>query len=100
MLPINQVRNGQRRPLKPNIEPTAEVVQPHFGRQAGWQATQHVGPLVFQADPSNRRSYTVSTIWRKAASQRCSGFGQQISTISHQTFKPVLVSSSSDPRTH
>jgi|GEM_PF-2687856 len=49
MLPIKQVRDGQRWPPLLKIEPAAEVVQPHFGRQTRLHAPQNVGPLVFQA---------------------------------------------------
>src|SRR5215472_4245302 len=50
MLPINQVRNGQRRPPLCKIEPATEIVQSHFGGQARLQAAQGVRPLVFQAE--------------------------------------------------
>src|SRR5215831_5244302 len=48
MLPINQVSDSQRRPPRLVIEPTAEVVQPDFGRQARLHAPQDVWALMLQ----------------------------------------------------
>src|SRR5215472_15456225 len=48
MLPINQVSDSQRRPPRLVIQPTAEVVQPDFGRQARLRPPQEVGAFVLQ----------------------------------------------------
>jgi hypothetical protein len=50
MLPINQVRTGQRWTPKLDVEPEAEVMQGHLRRQARPQARAGLRPLMLQTE--------------------------------------------------
>ena len=50
MLPVQQISKSQPWPTQQLIESDVEIMQGHFGGQAGPKATQVMGPLPVQTE--------------------------------------------------